>query len=277
MHLSAVLEHPYIANLKPAATQILLQEALRTQPSEYLELSHNKYYVRRVPSSYPPKFLPHNSFDIVDDDGLSFWDQRTIYVEPHMRALCQTPAKVAYWLQQHGQLKSKWLPIQAIHTIWNSCAFVVFSGSVMHEDIWSKWRALEKPEDWKVMTKVEHTKRTLEYLQLLGKDNPREMRRFVDTSNLPPIARPAALPANHEVAQTIEKLPAQPASTPVNLETVENMEDPAVQPKKKRKRNRRKDKNSNVQDEDIEDLSVDAVSITDKAEGKSEPSRKRRG
>lgn len=37
----------------------------------------------------------------------------------------------------------------------------------MHEGPWEKWRATEKPEDWKVMTKVEHTKRTEEYAALV--------------------------------------------------------------------------------------------------------------
>jgi hypothetical protein len=65
----------------------------------------------------------------------------------------------------------------------------------MHEGTWNKWREAGKPEDWKIMTKVEHTKRTAEYIALLEKDNPRGMRRNQeDISKLPPIARPAALP-----------------------------------------------------------------------------------
>lgn len=109
---------------------------------------------------------------MVDDEGVSFWDQRTIYVEPHIRHLCKTPAKVAHWLKEHGQIKAKWLPIQAVHTLYNSCAFVVLSGNVMHEDVWRKWRDTGKPDDWKIMTKVEHTKRTREYLQLLKENHP---------------------------------------------------------------------------------------------------------
>jgi hypothetical protein len=177
VHLTAILENDHIATLKPEATQVLLQQALREHPSSFLELASSGYHVRRTPSSYPPKYLPHNSFEQVNDDGLSFWDQRTIYVEPHLRTLCQTSAKVAYWLKEHGQLKPKWLPIQAVHMLYNSCAFVVLSGNVMHEDAWSKWRAAEKPDGWKIMTKVEHTKRTAEYIALLEKRNPKSIRK----------------------------------------------------------------------------------------------------
>jgi hypothetical protein len=195
VHLTAILSHPYISKLKPEATQILLQQALHDHPSPLLELSHTGYHVRRRSSTYPAPFVPANSFDITDDDGLAFWDQRTIYVEPHLRNICPQPARVVQWLADHGALKSKWLPVQAVHTLWNSCAFVVLSGSVMHEGTWSKWRETGKPEDWKIMTKVEHTKRTAEYCALLEKENPRGMRRVEeDVSVLPQIARPAALP-----------------------------------------------------------------------------------
>lgn len=199
IHLTAILEHPNISKLKPEATQILLKQALRDHPSGILELSQNEYYVRRRPCTNPLPFVPKNSFEIVDDDGLSFWDQRTIYVEPHLRNICPTPARVAQWLTEHGKLRPKWLPVQAVHTLWNSCAFVVLSGNVMHEGTWNKWREAGKPDDWKVMTKVEHTKRTAEYLALLEKENPRGMRRVPeDTRQLPPVARPAALPMAFE-------------------------------------------------------------------------------
>lgn len=166
VHFTAILDHPNIATLKPQATQMLLRQALIENPSHMLELSENGFYVRRRPSTYPASFVPSNSFDIVNDDGLSFWDQRSIYVEPHIRHLCKTPAKVAHWLKEQGQLKAKWLPVQAVHTLYNSCAFVVLSGNVMHEDQWKKWRANEKPENWRIMTKVENLKRTEEYVAL---------------------------------------------------------------------------------------------------------------
>lgn len=50
----------------------------------------------------------------------------------------------------------------------------------MHEDIWEKWRSTGKPEDWNVMTKVEHIKRRKEYLELLGKKNPNLKRKIQD-------------------------------------------------------------------------------------------------
>jgi hypothetical protein len=168
IHLTALLQHVNIASLRPEATQTVLRQAIQEQGTPNLQLSENGFYVRRRPSTYPLSFIPQNSFSIVDDEGLSFWDQRTIYVEPHVRHLCKTPAKVAYWLQEHGQIKAKWLPVQAIETLYNSCGFVVLSGNVMHEDAWRKWRVAEKPVDWKIMTKAEHTKRTNEYLNLLN-------------------------------------------------------------------------------------------------------------
>lgn len=225
IHLTAILEHPTISKLKPEATQVLLKQALRDHPSNILELSNNKYYVRRRPSTNPLPFVPHNSFEVVDDDGLSFWDQRTIYVEPHLRNMCPTPARVAHWLTDHGQLKSKWLPIQAVHTLWNSCAFVVLSGNVTHEGTWNKWREAGKPDDWKIMTKVEHTKRTAEYLALLKKENPRGMRKVaLDTSQQPLIARPAAL------SMAFEALP----------------QDSSVEVASKKKRKRRKPAKSSI-------------------------------
>ncbi|EUC43197.1 hypothetical protein COCMIDRAFT_38804 [Bipolaris oryzae ATCC 44560] len=246
IHLTAILEHPNISSLKPEASQVLLQQALRDHPSKILEVSNNGYHIRRKPSSYPPKYLPHNSFEVVDDDGLAFWDQRTIYVEPHVRNLCQTPAKVAQWLTEHGQLRPKWLPVQAVHTLWNSCAFVVLSGSVMHEDVWQKWREADKPENWKIMTKVEHTKRTAEYIALLEKQNPRGMRRtkIVD-SELPPIARPAVLPLAVKTTQ-------------------ESAGNDSQQGKKKRKRRKPNKSALNTGDADADDTG-------------NEPNSKRRG
>jgi hypothetical protein len=253
IHLTAILEHPNISTLKPEASQVLLQQALKERPSRIFQVSSNGYYIRRKPSSYPPKYLPQNSFDVTDDDGLAFWDQRTIYVEPHLRNICPTPAKVAHWLAEHGQLRPKWLPIQAVYTLWNSCAFVVLSGNVMHEDVWQKWRDGDKPQNWKIMTKVEHTRRTAEYVALLEQQNPRGMRKNrVEDSELPPIARPAVLPVVMVMA-------------PEYSEAV-------GQGKKKRKRQKRKKPGQSVDDDDA---NID----DDTAEGAEqvEPSSKRRG
>lgn len=170
VHLSAILEHTNISTLKPAATQPILQRALREHPSPYLELSEDGYFVRRKPSTYPIKSIPADAFECVDYNGVPFWDERTVYVEPHIRNLCQTPARVAYWLKEHGNIRERWLPIQAVTSIYNSCAFVTLSGNVTVEDMWAKWRAGGKPEWWKIMTKMEHTKRTNEYVELLKKE-----------------------------------------------------------------------------------------------------------
>lgn len=202
MHLSTIFQHPYFTGISPQRklSQKALSQALVEVPSEILELSKNHNYVRRVPSSYPPPYLPENSFDVVDDDGLGFWDQRTIYVEPHNLKWCLSPAKVAQHLKDHGQLKPTWLPIQAVYTLGASSAFVVLSGNVLHEEVWQKWRAYGKPTDWKIMTKVEHTRRTAEYVALLQKENPKEMRkRRVDETRLPPVARPATLALDVEI------------------------------------------------------------------------------
>jgi hypothetical protein len=242
VHLTAILENVNVSTMKPEATQVLLQQALREHPSDLLEVASNGYHVRRKPSSYPPKYLPHNSFEDVNDDGLSFWDQRTIYVEPHLRNLCQTPARVAHWLEEHGQLRSKWLPIQAVHTLYNS---------VIHEDGWSKWRTAEKPDDWKVMTKVEHTKRTAEYVALLEKQNPRgKSKNMVDEAMVPAIARPAVLAMNAEIAPTYTE---------------------AVPPKAKRKRNRKKG------DKVTTDDTKPGADAAAKGGDDDEPSSKRRG
>jgi len=241
--------------MKPEVTQILLQQALREHPSDILELASNGYHVRRKPSSYPPKFLPHNSFEDVDDDGLSFWDQRTIYVEPHVRNLCQTPAKLAYWLKEHGQLRSKWLPIQATHMLFNTCAFIVLSGSVMHGDVWSKWRAAEKPDNWKIMTKVEHTKRTAEYLALLEKQNPKgKPKPKINEATISAIARPAALA--------------------MNVEVVPDYKEATAQPKAKRKRNRRK---GDKADQSTDHLEANDTSTAAEVAEDDEPKSKRRG
>ncbi|KAF2131186.1 hypothetical protein P153DRAFT_288057 [Dothidotthia symphoricarpi CBS 119687] len=257
IHLTAILQHPNISKMKPEVTQVLLQQALQEHPSDILEVAQNGYFVRRKPSSYPLPFVPNNSFDVVDDDGLAFWDQRTIYVEPHLRNLCQTPAKVAYWLKEHGQLKPKWLPIQAVHMLWNSCAFVVLSGNVMHDDVWRKWREANKPDDWKVMTKVEHTKRTAEYLALLEKENPRGMRKAnIDASTLPAIERPAALPMDVEI------VPEEPQL------------DVAEQPGGKKKRKRRKPNKSSHQADEVE---TNNSNFATEGADIDEPSRKRRG
>jgi type IV secretory pathway VirB10-like protein len=159
-------------------------------------------------------------------------------------------------LKEHGQLKAKWLPVQAVHMLYNSCAFVVLSGSVMHADAWSKWRAAEKPDDWKIMTKVEHTKRTAEYIALLQTRNPQSWRKVKpDYIVLPAIAQPAALAMDAEV------IPDYTAR--------------AERPKNKRKRNRRKGDKQAHQDGDIETNNSDDAMTQAQADKDGPPSKRR--
>jgi hypothetical protein len=80
----------------------------------------------------------------------------------------------------------------------------------MHEDIWQKWREADKPKDWKIMTKVEHTQRTAEYVALLERQNPRGMRKNkINESELPAIARPAVLPMAVEIAPAADEQPVK--------------------------------------------------------------------
>jgi hypothetical protein len=146
-----------------------------------------------------------------------------------------------------------------VHMLWNSCAFVVLSGSVMHEDIWSKWRASQKPDNWKIMTKVDHTHRTAEYMALLKKENPGGMRWTTPKdSDLPAIEWPAI---------------ARPAALPMDVEIVPEYTESTQEPKGKRKRNRRKDRS--VQQLDIAD--TDTTRSATKAAGDDGPNSKRRG
>jgi hypothetical protein len=98
-------------------------------------------------------------------------------------------------------MKEKWFPIQAVHTLFNSCAFVVLSGNVTHEEVWRKWRELDRPEWWKVMTKVEHTKRTEEYLELLKEEQPGKKIRGAEKMPTKELPKPKESTAE-EAAQT---------------------------------------------------------------------------
>lgn len=102
------------------------------------------------------------------------------------------------------------------------------------------------------MTKVEHTKRTAEYIALLEKQNPGGMRKTkVDESRVPPIARPAVLP--------------------LATETVPAYEADEEQHQGKKKRKRRKPNKSGRQAADTEANASTAEDATD------EPNTKRRG
>jgi hypothetical protein len=231
IHLTAILDHPNLATLKPQATQPLLRHALQEFPSPTLDLSPSGFYVRRRPSTYPAPFVPPNSFSVVDNDsGLSFWDQRTIYVEPHIRHLCKTPAKVAHWLKEHGQLRAKWLPVQAVHTLYNSCAFVVLSGNVMHEDQWGKWRAAGKPDDWRVMTKAENLKRTEEYEALVRESKAQAARQRGSSNSIGEAAK------QRRISESVDEEGGQSGEQNALVADAVGSGEQAASKKKKRKR-----------------------------------------
>lgn len=154
IHLSVLLGHSNLAGLKPIPTQHLLRRALQSFPSPDLEIVGEGYFVRRRVSTYPLPFIPKDAGSKVNDDGLSFWDERTLYVEPHLSTMCNRPATVAWWLKKHGELRRKWLPIQAIKTIAPSCAFVVLSGAnAKLGSSWERWAGKRLPNNWITMTK----------------------------------------------------------------------------------------------------------------------------
>jgi hypothetical protein len=129
----------------------------------------------------------------------------------------------------------------------------------MHEDVWTKWRATQKPENWKIMTKVDHTERTAEYVALLQKENPGGMRRTVPKeTDLPAIERPAI---------------ARPAALPMDAKIVPEYTESVQEPKGKRKRNRRKDRFT--QQASVDD--TDTIRPAADTAGDSEPHSKRRG
>jgi len=128
------------------------------------------------------------------------------------------------------------------------------SGNITHADVWSKWRAAEKPDNWKILTKVEHSKRTAEYVALLEKRNPRSKGKHqLDDPVLPAIAKPAALA--------------------LNMEMVPTYTEDTERPKTKRKRNRKKSDKIDTQAGEVETNNTNAAA--DEAQS-DEPRRKRR-
>jgi hypothetical protein len=112
----------------------------------------------------------------------------------------------------------------------------------------------ENPDGWKIMTKVEHTKRTAEYVALLEKVNPKSKGKHeIDDPALPVIARPAALA--------------------LNVEIVPGYKDNMERPKIKRKRNRKKGDKTDAQVEHIEANNTNATADEAQDDG---PRRKRR-
>lgn len=105
------------------------------------------------------------------------------------------------------------------------------------------------------MTKVEHTKRTAEYVALLEQTGSKTPRKVADdTASLPPVARPAVLAPTMEAEAEYKEAPAAP--------------------KAKRKRNRKK--GSKAVDAVYESEATGADLAAD-MQDEDEPSSKRRG
>ncbi|PSN69039.1 hypothetical protein BS50DRAFT_675278 [Corynespora cassiicola Philippines] len=168
VHLSNFVHHPSLATIDPAVTQKSLQQAIKEYGSKYLEMSRDTYYVRRSPNTYPLPFIPANAISVVNEKGLDFWSERTIYVETHARSKkwAKCAPKIAQWLQSHGELRNKWLPIQTVRILDSGGALITLSGNVTHQDIWQKWAKKGKPNGWTLMTKIEYDRRTKEHIKV---------------------------------------------------------------------------------------------------------------
>ncbi|KAI9786435.1 MAG: hypothetical protein M1839_006895 [Geoglossum umbratile] len=139
IHLSAFLDSAVFARSKPPVTQLALQKALELCGSEFLELSPDRYHIRRVGTTRPTE-------DSVD------WDAQTIYVEPHLASLALSPPKLVYHLLSHHHAPSSIIPVQHVHIGKRpSYAFVVLSSPV-HGIGAQCW-----PIDWVVLTKYAPT------------------------------------------------------------------------------------------------------------------------
>ncbi|ORY00375.1 hypothetical protein BCR34DRAFT_606275 [Clohesyomyces aquaticus] len=159
-----IVDHPYIDRLRPTPTEALIRRALQEKASMFLEISEDGTLVRRNPFFYPYKFTPENSFSEVDDSGVTYWHQKTVYIEPHDLTLVKNPAKFSWYLQTQVFRGDIWLPIQHILPMHKSCAFVVTTRNVVQQEAWTH---IDIPISWKVMSWVEHKKRTEEYLEIL--------------------------------------------------------------------------------------------------------------
>ncbi|RPB01864.1 hypothetical protein L873DRAFT_610329 [Choiromyces venosus 120613-1] len=157
IHLSALLDCPLLAEMKPKPLQVTLRKALTQYPSDFLQLSKDKYYIRRrheyLPSSKSTAGPRKNSED------------STIYIEPHVTGITLNPGRVARMLSQSA-MPRKYLPVQFVEAGDTAWAFVILSTAVSHEDAANQelW-----PKDWIIMTKHEWRRRDEEYQQLRRK------------------------------------------------------------------------------------------------------------
>ncbi|PWW78404.1 hypothetical protein C7212DRAFT_357053 [Tuber magnatum] len=160
IHLSALLDCPLLAEMKPKPSQMTFRKALTQCPPDLLQLSKDRYYIRRrheyLPSSKSP--ARHQK----DLDG------STIYIEPHVTGITLNPGRVARMLSQSA-MPRKYLPVQFVEAGDTAWAFVILSTAVSHEDAENQelW-----PRGWIVMTKHEWIRRDEEYQQLRRRRRP---------------------------------------------------------------------------------------------------------
>ncbi|KAF2810050.1 uncharacterized protein BDZ99DRAFT_476268 [Mytilinidion resinicola] len=189
IHLQTLISSRLLDRMKPYATHDIIRQALQSFPSDYVEIAQDGLHVRRKPSTYPLPFLLDEESAAIkeEEEGLSFWDSHTIYVEPSNPLLCVRPTSVAASLLKNGDLSAKLLPIQAIQVLRPSCAFVVFSGSITLSS-GETWLEKGLPKDWIVMSKEEHDGRTKEYKGLVDHDRQRRAKA-IEHSKIPSEAR----------------------------------------------------------------------------------------
>ncbi|CUS13881.1 unnamed protein product [Tuber aestivum] len=154
IHLSALLDCPLLAEMKPKPSQMTFRKALTQYPSDFLQLSKDKYYIRRRHEHLPSPKSPVGHQKGSDDS--------TIYIEPHVTGITLNPGRVARMLSQSA-MPRKYLPVQFVEAGDTAWAFVILSTAVSHEDAGNQelW-----PRDWIVMTKHEWRRRDEEYQQL---------------------------------------------------------------------------------------------------------------
>ncbi|KAI9836930.1 MAG: hypothetical protein M1837_003162, partial [Sclerophora amabilis] len=139
VHLSSFLTHHIFSKTKPALTQKAIQNAVKAQSSNIIELHSSGYYIRRRTSST----------SIIAPERID-WEAQTIYVEPHLSTLSANTPKLLHHLYKHSLgLLSTLLPVQNVSSRNPAWAFITFSGGVddalaMRKDIW--------PAGWIVMT-----------------------------------------------------------------------------------------------------------------------------
>ncbi|BFZ64230.1 hypothetical protein YB2330_005369 [Saitoella coloradoensis] len=205
IHLSQIISHRSISNLRPSPSQIALATALRTIPSPIVELSADGYHIRQ-------RELPFNPLSGTDDE-------MTIYVETVPAKLSDDALNVAVALRKEMSAEDPCLPIQRVFGLGRGYAFVLLSATV--DDSYVK--DIKMPATWMVLTKAEHDRRDAEYQRLVQADHdalrerrrefpeprrreegrltpPREVGRLTPPPlpSLLPKARPAPTPAPYE-------------------------------------------------------------------------------